>query len=97
LRRMLQVLYLDVSKVDRVLHLAPSSPLAALPRCLHLLSSPARHPSQRRGWAPAPSFPFSSMPATCHGMAARRGRAAASTHGAHALRPDACSDRTSGR
>jgi hypothetical protein len=33
--RILQVLYLDVSKVDRVLHL--SSPSAASPRCLLFL------------------------------------------------------------
>ena len=54
LRRMLQVLHLDVSKLDRVLHLALSSPLTASPRCLHLLSVSAGHPNQRRRWAPPP-------------------------------------------
>ena len=54
LRRMLQVLHLDVSKVNWVLHLTPSSPSAASPRCLHLLSAPARHPNQRRRRAPPP-------------------------------------------
>jgi hypothetical protein len=42
-------------KVYRVLHLAPSSPLTALHRCLHLLSVPAGHPNQRRMRAPPPS------------------------------------------
>ena len=45
LRHVLQVLHLDVSKVDRVLHLAPSMPLATSPRCLHLLSAPVGHPN----------------------------------------------------
>jgi hypothetical protein len=48
-------LHLDVSKVDRVLHLAHSSPLIASPRCLHLFSVPAWHPNQRRMRAPPPS------------------------------------------
>jgi hypothetical protein len=52
--RMLQVLHLDVSKIDRVLHLAPSSTLATSPWCLHLLSVPAGHPSQRRRRASPP-------------------------------------------
>jgi hypothetical protein len=41
-RRILQVLHLDVLKVDRVLHL--SSPSAASPRCLLLLPAPVGHP-----------------------------------------------------
>jgi hypothetical protein len=44
-RSMLQVLHLDISKVDRVLHLVPSSPWIASPWCLHLLSVPAWHPN----------------------------------------------------
>jgi hypothetical protein len=40
-RRMLQLLYLDVSKTDRVLHLS-SSPSVALSRCV-LLLAPAGH------------------------------------------------------
>jgi hypothetical protein len=42
-RRILQVLHLDVLKIDRVLHLS-SSPSAASPRCLLLLLAPVRHP-----------------------------------------------------
>jgi len=53
LRRMLQVLHLDVSKVNRVLHLSLRS--AASPQCLLLLPTPVRHPNQRRRWALAPS------------------------------------------
>jgi hypothetical protein len=51
-RRILQMLHLDVSKVDWVLHLAPSSSLAASPRCLHLLSAPAGQLIQKRRQAP---------------------------------------------
>ena len=48
-RCMLQVLHLDVSKVDRVLHLAPSSSLTAL-----LLDAGGTVGDGRR-WAGAPS------------------------------------------
>jgi hypothetical protein len=53
-RRMLQVLHLDVSKIDRVLHLAPSSSSAASPRCLYLLLALAGHPNLRYKRAPPP-------------------------------------------
>ena len=53
-RCMQQVLHLDVLKVDRVLHLACSSPLSGSPWCLQLLSAPAGHPNQRRMWTPPP-------------------------------------------
>jgi hypothetical protein len=66
-KRMLQVLHLDVWKVDQMLHLAPSSPLAASPRCLHLLSAPVGHPNQRR--RQMPPLPFFSMLAAWRGMA----------------------------
>jgi hypothetical protein len=56
LRRMLQVLYLNVSKVDRVLHLASSSPPATSPWCLHLLSMLPGHPNERCRRAPSPSL-----------------------------------------
>ena len=77
LRRMLQVLHLDVSKVNRVLHLTPSSPSAASPRCLHLLSAPARHPNQRRRRAPPPPLLLDAGSASWD-----RERAAVSTRGA---------------
>jgi hypothetical protein len=54
LRSMLQVLYLDVSKVDRELHLAFSSSSVISSRCLQLLSTSAGHPNQRRSQAPPP-------------------------------------------
>jgi hypothetical protein len=42
---MLQVLYPDVSKINRVLHLYPCfSTASPSPRCLLLLPAPARHP-----------------------------------------------------
>ena len=54
-RCMLQVLHLDIFKVDRLLHLAPSSSSAVSPQCLHLLSALAGYPNQRRRRAPPPS------------------------------------------
>ena len=45
---MLQVLHLDVSKVDRVLHLAPSSPSAASTFSRHLLGIQTRGAGGRR-------------------------------------------------
>jgi hypothetical protein len=51
-RRILSVLYLDVSKVDLVSCLAPSSPLTVSPRCLYLLSVPAGHLNHRRRRVP---------------------------------------------
>jgi len=54
LRRMLQVLHLDVSKIDRMLDLTPSSPSTASPRCHHLLSASVGHPNQRRRRASPP-------------------------------------------
>jgi hypothetical protein len=67
-RRMLKVLHLDVSKVEWVLHLAPSSSSAASPRCLYLLSAPAGHPNQRHRWAPP--LPFFSTLTAWRGMVA---------------------------
>jgi hypothetical protein len=51
---MLQVLHLNVSKVDWVLHLTPFPSSFASPRCLHLLSAPGGHLNQRHRRASPP-------------------------------------------
>jgi hypothetical protein len=43
---------LDISKVDWVLYLTPSSPLTDSPRCLHILSASAGHQIQKPRRAP---------------------------------------------
>jgi hypothetical protein len=64
-RRILQVLHLDVLKVDRVLHLS-SSPSAASPRCLLLLLAPVEHPPPPSPLLDASDVQDSAGPAWAH-------------------------------